>query len=73
LNLLQLQQKNIEFSKQNLTVAFERYKLGDMSEIDLREIQLKYMQAENSYLDMLYQIKNIEIELNRICGILNVD
>lgn len=73
LNLLQLQQKNIEFSKQNLTVAFERYKLGDMSEIDLREIQLKYMQAENSYLDMLYQIKNIEIELNRICGKLNVD
>ncbi|MEZ4999519.1 MAG: TolC family protein [Bacteroidales bacterium] len=39
LRLLELEEQNLATATENLEIAFERYKLGNLSGLDLREVQ----------------------------------
>lgn len=66
--LVRFEKENIRFARLNWDIAQQKYKLGALNDIELRETQKKLMDAENRLLISLYQCKSAEIELLRISG-----
>lgn len=68
LRLISLEKQNFETATENLSIALERYKLGNLSGIDLREVQKSLLDAKESLLSIQYQAKLAEISLLQISG-----
>ena len=68
LRLLELEHENLETAKQNMDISFERYRLGDLAGIELREAQQSLLEAEERLLSIQYQTKLAEISLMQISG-----
>jgi len=68
LKLVKFEAENVKMSKKNAFIAFEKFRLGELSDIDLRQIQIKQLEAENSLLLAQFQAKQTETELLRISG-----
>ena len=68
LKLVKFEADNLKISRRNTFIAFEKYRLGELSDIDLRQIQIMQLEAENSLLLAQFQAKQIETELLRISG-----
>ncbi len=68
LMLLQLEEQNLKTAQENLEIALERYKLGSLSGLELREVQQSLLEAEERLLSIQYQTKLAEISLLQISG-----
>ena len=68
LKLLNLEQQNVLTAKDNYEIAIERYKLGDLAGIELREAQNSLLEAEERLLVAEYNTKVCEISLMQISG-----
>ena len=68
LRLIKLEEQNLQTATENLAIALERYKLGSLSGIDLREVQKSLLDAKESLLSIQYQAKLAEISLLQISG-----
>ena len=68
LRLITLENQNLQTATENLEIAMERYKLGSLSGIDLREVQKSLLDARESLLSVQYQAKLAEISLMLISG-----
>ncbi|MBL7973130.1 MAG: TolC family protein, partial [Prolixibacteraceae bacterium] len=66
--LVRFEQENMQFVRLNWSIAQEKYRLGAMNDVELRETQKKLMDAENRLLQALFNSKSAEIELLRISG-----
>ena len=66
--LLKLEEQNLETARENLEIALERYKLGSLSGLELREVQQSLLEAEERLLSVQYQTKLAEISLLLISG-----
>ena len=66
--LLELEEENIKTAEENLEIALERYKLGSLSGLELREVQQSLLGAEERLLLVQYQTKLAEISLLQISG-----
>ncbi|HPV55715.1 MAG TPA: TolC family protein, partial [Tenuifilaceae bacterium] len=71
-NLVELEQKSAELAKTNSNVAMEKYRIGIISDIELRDAQIKYLDAEYRYLNALMQAKTAEVELQVLMGAVNI-
>lgn len=72
LDLLQVETGNVDLAKQNLDITFEKYRLGNISPLELREAQRNSINAIIRFLDASYQAKLTEISLKEISGTLNI-
>ena len=68
LRLIKLEEQNLQTAAENLEIALERYKLGSLSGIDLREVQKSLLDAKESLLLIQYQAKLAEVSLQLISG-----
>jgi outer membrane protein TolC len=68
LALLRLEEQNLEVARENLEIALERYKLGSLSGLELREVQKSLLDAEERLISVKYQTKLAEISLMQISG-----
>jgi len=68
LKLVIFEAENVKISRRNSFIAFEKFRLGELSDIDLRQIQIMQLEAENSLLLAQFQAKQTETELLRISG-----
>lgn len=68
LDLLDLQKQNLEIAENNLEIAMERYKLGNLSGFDMRQVQKALLDAEERVLQVEYDAKICEISLLQISG-----
>ena len=68
LQLLSLEKLNVITARENHEIAKERYMLGDLSGIEMREAQLSLLQAEERLLSVEYDTKICEISLLLISG-----
>jgi outer membrane protein TolC len=66
--LLKLEEQNLETARENLEIALERYKLGNLSGLELREVQQSLLEAEERLLSVQYLTKLAEISLMQISG-----
>ncbi len=68
LRLVALEEQNLSTATENLAIAMERYRLGNLSGLDLREVQMSLLEARESLLSVKYQAKLAEISLLLISG-----
>ncbi len=68
LRLLSLERENLITAQENHYIAHERYMLGDLSGIEMREAQQSLLDAEERILVAQYNTKLCEISLNQISG-----
>ncbi|HKJ69159.1 MAG TPA: TolC family protein [bacterium] len=68
LQLLGLEQENVEVARQTVEVAQERYRLGTITQLELREAQRSFIQAESRLVNVQYQGKLAETELKSLTG-----
>jgi outer membrane protein len=72
LDLLKVEQGNVEIAKQNLDITLDKYKLGSIAPLELREAQRNSIQAIIRFVDAQHQAKLTEISLKEISGSLNI-
>ena len=68
LKLVALERQNLVTAKDNYSIAMERYLLGDLSGIEMREAQKSLLDAEERLLSAEYNTKLCEISLQLISG-----
>lgn len=68
IQLLRLERQNLISAKENHEIAKERYLLGDLSGIEMREAQKSLLDAEERILSAEYDTKMCEISLLQISG-----
>jgi outer membrane protein TolC len=66
--LLALERQNLISARENYYIAHERYLLGDLSGIEMREAQKSLLDAEERILEAQYNTKLCEISLLLISG-----
>lgn len=66
--LINLEDQNLNTATENLEIALERYRLGNLSGIDLREVQKSLLDASQRLISVEYQAKLAEISLMLISG-----
>lgn len=57
-----------EIAQQNLRLSQERFKAGTVNSLDLRIIQVNYLNASLQRLEAVFQLKSVEAELLRLTG-----
>ncbi|WP_316811244.1 TolC family protein [Pedobacter heparinus] len=72
LDLLKIEQNNVDIARQNLDITLEKYRLGSIAPLELREAQRNSIDAITRYLEAQYQAKLTEISLKEISGTLNI-
>jgi outer membrane protein len=65
---LELEEANIKLAKENVFIAFERYRLGVATYLELRDAQQSLETAYNRLIDARYNTKVAETELLRLRG-----
>lgn len=68
LELIDLENENLAFTKKTQEIALERFRLGTISSVELRETQLSLLNAENRLISAQIEAKNAETELLRLSG-----
>ena len=68
LKLVKLETANLEVARHTAKISFERFRVGEMSDYELRQIQLSELEAENSLIIAQFQAKKSETELLRLTG-----
>lgn len=66
--LMQTEQTAVALAQQNLDVAMEKYRLGSISDIELRDMQSRLIGAQARYLSAQLQLINAEVELQTLSG-----
>jgi len=68
LKLVQMEEQNLDVARENLEIALERYRLGALSGLELREVQKSLLDAEERLISIKFQTKLAEISLLQIAG-----
>lgn len=68
LSLIELEKENLAYIKQTQEIALERFRLGTISSVELRETQLSLLNAENRLIVAQIEAKTAETELLRLSG-----
>ncbi len=66
LELIKLETENYKIARQNIDIAFERYKVGNSTAYELREVQRNAVAAETRLIEAEFNAKVTEIELLRL-------
>jgi len=65
---IEAQKENVDTAKDNLRIAQERYKLGLMSSIEVRDAELTLTQAETNYYQALAEYLIALVKLDKTMG-----
>ncbi|MFB9864124.1 TolC family protein [Rufibacter immobilis] len=72
LSLVKLEENNQRIARQNLDITMDKYRLGSITTVEVRDAQLNYVNATVRYSNAQYLAKIGEIALREIAGTLNL-
>lgn len=72
IELAKLEKKNTDIAHQNLDITLEKYRLGNITPLELREAQKNAIDANNRYQEIKYQAKLAEIYLKQLSGTMDL-
>lgn len=73
LEQVKLGQANVVIAKKNLDISLEKYKLGNITPLEIREAQRNYLSAQSTFFAAQYQAKQAEVTLKQITGSINIE
>ncbi|MEQ8524532.1 TolC family protein [Gracilimonas sp.] len=68
LSLIELEEENLQYAQQSQEIALERFRLGTINSVELREAQQSLLNAENRLIAAQIEAKSAETELLRLSG-----
>ena len=68
IEVLKLENDNVATARENYEKALDRYMVGDLAGIEIREAQKSLLDAEERLLTAQYNTKLCEISLYQLCG-----
>ncbi len=68
LNLVAFERSNLALASENIFIALQRFKMLNITSIELRTVQISYIDAENRLFNALYQAKLAEAEIALLTG-----
>ena len=68
LQLVELEQENLTAAQENVAIALERFELGEITSVELREVQEQRIQAESRLLTAQFEAKQAETTLLQLSG-----
>ncbi|MEL1243637.1 TolC family protein [Flavobacterium sp. DGU11] len=68
LELVQLEARNVEIAEQNLDITMEKYRIGTITQLEVRTAQLNYVNALTRNNSAQYQAKISEVTLKELAG-----
>lgn len=68
LDFIRLEQSNVEIARKNLEISLEKYRLGNITPLEVREAQRNYLDAQTRFYNDQYQTKLAEVSLKEITG-----
>ncbi|PST84354.1 transporter [Pedobacter yulinensis] len=72
IELVKLERRNVDIARQNLDITLEKYRLGSIPPLELREAQKNSLDAVSRFVEIEYQAKIAEITLREISGSLDI-
>ena len=72
LDLVKLEEANVNLNKRNLDITLDKYKLGNITPLEVREAQRNYLDAQSKFFAAQYQSKQAEIMLKQITNSINI-
>jgi outer membrane protein TolC len=66
IQLFNFEEQNLKIARQNVDLAFERYKFGNSTAIEFREAQRNAVATESRLIESAFNVKITEIELLRL-------
>jgi outer membrane protein TolC len=73
LDLVKLEEANVNLNKKNLDITLDKYKLGNITPLEVREAQRNYLDAQSKFFAAQYQSKQAEIMLKQITNSININ
>jgi outer membrane protein TolC len=70
MELLKLEEDNIILARKNVSINLERFRLGYVTSLQLKDAQKSFLDAESRLVSARYDAKISETELNRLNGTL---
>lgn len=67
-DILQLQQDNSKLAKENVDISVERFRVGTINELQLKEAQQSNVAAQTNLVTALYDTKIAETNLKKLVG-----
>ncbi|MBS7565827.1 TolC family protein [Mucilaginibacter sp. Bleaf8] len=68
LQLIKLGQANVDLASRTLSISLEKYRLGTITPLEIREAQRNYLNAQSVFFAAQYQSKVAETTLKQIIG-----
>lgn len=68
IELIELEEENLQDARSTVDIALERFELGTINSIELREAQRTLLDAENRLIEAQFEAKLAETELLRLGG-----
>jgi outer membrane protein len=72
LELIKLGQSNVELARKSLEISLEKYRLGTITPLEIREAQRNFLNAQSVFFNSQYQSKVAETTLKQITGSINI-
>lgn len=72
IDLTKLTRENVVIAKRNLDISLDKYKLGNITPLEIREAERNYLDAQTRFFDAQYQSKIAEITLNHLTSSINL-
>jgi outer membrane protein len=66
--LIELERENLEITQANVDVAMERFRLGTITSVELREVQETLIRARSRLIDAAFEAKRAETDILRLTG-----
>ncbi|MBA2250638.1 MAG: TolC family protein [Chitinophagaceae bacterium] len=68
LNIISLEKSNLVLASESVSIASQRFKLLNITSVELRQVQISYYDAKTRLYNALYQAKLAEAELVMLSG-----
>ncbi|TWR30443.1 TolC family protein [Mucilaginibacter pallidiroseus] len=72
LDLIKLGRSNVELARKSMQISLEKYRLGNITPLEIREAQRNFLNAQSVFYSALYQSKMAEITLKQITNSINI-
>jgi outer membrane protein len=72
LDLIKIGEANVDLARKNLEISLEKYRLGNITPLEIREAQRNYLDAQSTFFSAQYQSKMAEVTLKQITNSINI-
>jgi outer membrane protein len=72
LDMIRLGQENVAIARRNLEITLDKYKLGNITPLEVRQAEENFINAQVNFHAAQYQAKSAEISLKQITNNINI-